>query len=327
MTAPGDDGIVSRAQGCLLGQFAGDSLGSLVEFQTARAIRRQYPAGVRELVAGGTWNALAGQPTDDSEMALMLARTLVKEGGYDPGAVRKAYDWWFASDPFDYGATTEAGLTGRPDLSSQANGALMRISPLGIFGTHRPPAEVMGWARQDAAITHPHPVCQQASALFAAGIAFAIRSGCDAEEVYRAIGEFAGEMTVEPALGDAIADARQSPPADYFRQQGWVLIAFRNALWQLLHAASMEEGVVDTVMQGGDTDTNAAICGALLGAVHGRNAVPAQWVDAVLTCRPEAGRADVHHPRPEVFWPVDAMELAAQLVDAGMPSKASNGPE
>ncbi len=327
MTAPGNGGIVSRAQGCLLGQFAGDSLGSLVEFQTAQAIRRGYPAGVDALVPGGTWNSLAGQPTDDSEMALMLARTLVKEGRYDPESVRKAYVWWFESDPFDYGATTEAGLTGRPDLLSQANGALMRISPLGIFGTHQDPAQVMEWARQDAAITHPHPICQQASALFAAGIAFAIRSGCGAEEVYQQIGVLAADTNVEPVLQDAITGAAQSPPADYFHQQGWVLIAFRNALWQLLHAASMEAGVIDTVMQGGDTDTNAAICGALLGAVHGRDAVPAQWVDAVLACRPEAGRAGVQHPRPEVFWPVDALDLAAQLVDAGMPSNGPDGAE
>ena len=236
VTGLDNDGIVSRAQGCLLGQFAGDALGSLVEFQTAEAIRRRYPAGVRELAAGGTWHTLAGQPTDDSEMALMLARTLVEQGRYDQDAVREAYVWWFESGAFDYGATTEAALTGRPNRASQANGALMRISPLGIFGTHHEPALVMEWARQDAAITHPHPICQQASALFAAAIALAIRSGRGAEDVYRSITEFAGEMTVAPALQDAITAAAHSPPADYFQQQGWVLIAFRNALWQLLHA-------------------------------------------------------------------------------------------
>ena len=69
--------MLSRAQGCLLGQLAGDALGSLVEFQTPEQIRRAYPDGVRELADGGTWNTIAGQPTDDSEMALMLARMLV----------------------------------------------------------------------------------------------------------------------------------------------------------------------------------------------------------------------------------------------------------
>ena len=79
-----DVGMLSRAQGCLLGQLAGDALGSLVEFQTPKQIRRQYPDGVRELADGGTWNTIAGQPTDDSEMALLLARLLADQRKYDP---------------------------------------------------------------------------------------------------------------------------------------------------------------------------------------------------------------------------------------------------
>jgi len=73
---------VDRAQGCLLGQLAGDSLGGLVEFRSPEEIRRNYPDGVRELADGGTWNTIAGQPTDDSEMALSLARMLrIRVGG------------------------------------------------------------------------------------------------------------------------------------------------------------------------------------------------------------------------------------------------------
>ena len=128
--------MLARAQGCLLGQLAGDAPGGLVEFQTPKAIRRRYPKGVREMAGGGTWDTLAGQPTDDSELALTLARTLVEHGRYDPDALRKAYVSWLESEPFDCGATIVAGLTGRPNVGSQANGALMRISPLGIFGAN-----------------------------------------------------------------------------------------------------------------------------------------------------------------------------------------------
>ena len=103
------------------------------------------------------------------------------------------------------------------------------------------------------------------------------------------------------------------PPSDYIDKQGWVLIAFQNVLWQLLHAPSLEEALVDTVGRGGDTDTNAAICGALLGAVHGIDAIPQQWVSSILTCRPEQGKPNVHQPRPERYWPIDALELAEKL--------------
>src|SRR6516164_11041668 len=96
-----DPDILSRAQGCLLGQLAGDALGSLVEFQSPEQIRRKYPNGVRELADGGTWGTIAGQPTDDSEMALILARALIKHRRYDAEEARKAYVFWLNSDPFD----------------------------------------------------------------------------------------------------------------------------------------------------------------------------------------------------------------------------------
>jgi ADP-ribosylglycohydrolase len=80
--------LLSRAQGCLLGPLAGDALGSLVEFKTPEQIRRLHPEGVREL-AGGTFHTIAGQPTDDSEMALILARSIIEPGCYDPRAARK----------------------------------------------------------------------------------------------------------------------------------------------------------------------------------------------------------------------------------------------
>ena len=128
----------------------------------------------------------------------------------------------------------------------------------------------------------------------------------------------AASLAVEDALMDATVNAAEAPPEDYLQHQGWVLIAFQNALWQLLHAASLEDGVVDTVGRGGDTDTNAAIAGALLGAVHGLAAVPARWTEAVLRCRPEADRPGVRQPRPECLWPVDALDLAQRLLEAGM---------
>ncbi len=313
---------IMRAQGCLMGQLAGDALGSLVEFQSPETIRRRYPGGVRELADGGTWNTIAGQPTDDSELALMLARMLVERGTYDADAALKAYRFWLDSGPFDCGMTTAAGLTGRPNHSSQANGALMRISPLGIFGAGYELSQVSEWARLDASLTHPNSVCQQANALYAMAIAHSIRSGAGSQSLYESIQAWAAEMEVAPALTTAIQDAADSAPADYVHQQGWVLIALQNALWQLLHAPNLEEAVVDTVMRGGDTDTNAAICGALLGAVHGLDAVPDQWSQRVLNCRPEAGKPGVHQPRPKCFWPVDALELAEKLLHASL---AENG--
>ena len=313
-----DADVLSRAQGCLLGQLAGDALGSMVEFQTAEEIRQEYPDGVREIAAGGTWNTLAGQPTDDSEMALSLARILAERGRYDSEETRKAYVFWLNSGPFDCGMTVKSGLRGQRNPGSQANGAMMRISPLGIFGANHDLGQVAEWARQDAALTHPHPVCQQANALFTMAIALTVRTGIGAGNLHERIGVWADGMDADDSLIATVTGAMEAPPADYVHQQGWVLTAFRNALWQLSHARNLESAVVDTVMRGGDTDTNAAICGALLGAVYGRDAIPAQWTECLMNCRPAAGQAHVRHPRPECFWPVDAMELAERLVSSDL---------
>jgi ADP-ribosylglycohydrolase len=118
-------------------------------------------------------------------------------------------------------------------------------------------------------------------------------------------------------ITDAITKAATERPADYVSNQGWVLIAFQNAFWQLLHAENTESGIIDTVMSGGDTDTNGAIAGALLGAVDGRDTIPLQWRDRILTSRPIKDLPAVETPRPVAFWPVDAMWLAEWLLFLG----------
>ncbi|MCF7936780.1 MAG: ADP-ribosylglycohydrolase family protein, partial [Synergistales bacterium] len=239
---PGE--IRSRARGALLGQLAGDALGGLVEFQSPERIAAAYPKGVRRLQDGGTWGTIAGQPTDDSEMALALARLLADEGRYDRQQALEAYRTWLDSGPFDCGNTIAGALTGMLNPHSQANGAMMRISPLGIFGAAHSLEDAAAWAESDAGLTHPHPVCRQAGALYVMAVAHAVRTGCSTDSLYRQIANWARRRHVDPALADTVAAARHAPPADYLRQQGWVLIAFGNALWQLLHASTLEEGVV-----------------------------------------------------------------------------------
>ena len=334
-----DPGRLSRAQGCLLGQLAGDSLGGLVEFRSAASIKSEYPAGVQVLADGGHWGILAGQPTDDSEMALMLARTLVHMKTYDPAATLDAYLHWYDSPPFDIGGTTSSALAGakhgktpqerlsgaeqHANTASQANGSLMRASPLGIFGAGNP-AAAADWAREDSRLTHPNQICQDACAVFVAAIATAIAKGGSPQDCYQAALDEAVRSSVVSAVSEALAEAAKRPPEDYQRNQGWVLIALQNAFYQLLHAASLEEGVVQTVIQGGDTDTNAAIVGALLGAVHGRDAVPPQWRHNILSCRP-LPKSGTSHARQIEFWPVDALRLAENLLYIGSGSQTTGG--
>jgi ADP-ribosylglycohydrolase len=106
--------------------------------------------------------------------------------------------------------------------------------------------------------------------------------------------------------------AKGIAPSDFFTHQGWVLVALQNAFW-CLHTLEFEEALVTTAGRGGDTDTNAAIAGALLGALHGREAIPARWIHPVLACRPLA-EAGALRPRPMEYWPDDVLELAEALL-------------
>lgn len=122
------------------------------------------------------------------------------------------------------------------------------------------------------------------------------------------------EVAEAPAeILDRLERAAIGPPAEN-EPTGWVLVDLQHAYHQLANGASVEDGVVRTVRAGGDTDTNGAICRALLGAVQGRDAVPAQWRRMVSSCRPLMGHPGVHNPRPATYWPADALTLAEELL-------------
>jgi ADP-ribosylglycohydrolase/fructose-1,6-bisphosphatase/inositol monophosphatase family enzyme len=297
---------LEHAQGCLLGQVIGDSLGSLVELKDAAEIARLFPQGVRALADGGVYHTIAGQPTDDSEMALALARTIVARKNFEPDSVLEAYREWMTSRPMDIGSTTERGLLGLHTTESESNGSLMRVSPIGVWAAGDP-ARAARAARADSALTHKNPVCVEACAAFAAAIAVGVAGG--GREAMR------GAALANSSAGAREAIERASPPEDFFSRMGWVLVALQNAFFHLAKS-DFEESLVATVAAGGDTDTNAAICGALLGAALGRQAIPSRWILPVLACRSTVD-AGAPRPRPATYWPDDILELAEALLQSG----------
>ena len=297
---------LARAQGALLGQIIGDSLGSRVELKPAAEIEKLYPGGLRELGDGGVYHTMAGQPTDDGEMALTLARTLVREKKYDAEKVLDGYRAWLTSRPVDVGVTTERGLLGLVTTESESNGSLMRCSPIGIWAAGDP-ALAARTARDDSVLTHSNPACLEACAAYCAAIAAGI-AGASKDEMFDA----AAAHAKGPAHEIVRRAAKGIAPTDFFTHQGWVLLALQNAFW-CLHALEFEEALVQTVGRGGDTDTNAAIAAALLGSFYGREKIPARWISPVLACRPLA-EAGALRPRPIEYWPDDVLELAEALL-------------
>lgn len=273
----------NRALGVWWGQLSGDALGSMAEFWSASDIRGRWPEGLRAIGASSVWGTLAGQLTDDSEMDIALGQALLESATdtVDWNCVAAAYRGWYESRPFDMGrtvaqavstshacATMAQDMRAAADRQSQTNGALMRQSILGIWGYRLDERTIAEVARQDAQLTHPHPVCQESFAVYVAAIAQTIRWELDPKSLYDYAVDFQTRYGQEPTVLDALVKAQDLTPP-YSPHQGHVLTALHNAFYRLLHSSSLEDVIVDTVAMGGDTDSNAAIAAALCGAVYG----------------------------------------------------------
>lgn len=143
--------------------------------------------------------------------------------------------------------------------------------------------------------------------------------GLGATTVYGLALDVAKDIRASPSVLEALARAEERPPACHGPETAHVIRALHNEFHELLHAPSLEPGVVDTAMRGGDTDTNAAIAGALLGAVCGEDAVPDRWRRVLAACRPGRGVPGVNQPGPDRtepgrYWPAYALALPDRLV-------------
>ena len=113
-----------------------------------------------------------------------------------------------------------------------------------------------------------------------------------------------GARSLEAAANEVRPDAIELPGA-----MRWVRRRVR-----LVHNA-LARVIGLTVGKGGDTDTNAAITGALLGAADGLGAIPPRWVMPVQACRPHEA-LDALNPRSMTYWPDDLAAIAEALLVA-----------
>ena len=316
---------LDRAIGSLIGQVAGDSLGSQMRPDPDISIASGCSDRIPKLVDGGTWNLLAGQPTGGSELMLALARTLFRQSEWTARPVIKVYIEWLKSHPFDASPATiqalEAAVRVRAptraaaakaasSLAAETSGALLRCAPIGLWA--RNSAEAAETARQDTALTHPNPTCVAASAALAAAIATAVNGG-NTRDIMDAATAVAGE-DASAAVSGILAEANEMrPPTNLNEDHRQVLTALHNAFFHLARGSTLLEALEATTNGGRAPSSTAAICGALLGAKNGCSAIPSSWRMAILSCRPTQS-AGAQRPRPPAYWPDDLPMLAEALL-------------
>ncbi|KAK0403979.1 hypothetical protein QR680_017221 [Steinernema hermaphroditum] len=346
-------GSLRRAIGCLYGQLVGDSLGARYEFKAAQQVASMVAAdrtddGFLPILGGGPFFMKPGQVTDDSEMALSLARSLVELKKFSAEDVATSYVAWIQSNPPDRGIATANALEIRgaefrkpvgsdchSDLFAQekvvllemvhkrvrdknpgsgSNGPLMRISPMGIATARwKKEQRVRECVVADVELTHCHELVKEAVVAYVMAIR-ALINGDPAESAFEA----ALSSVQSPWARQCLADARKSAtPVKLFdgaeiagdtEKIGFIGIAFQSAFYELLHAESFVQGVERAVLRGGDTDTNGCIVGALLGARFGEEGVPGKWKRCVREAKPRDPA--YRHLRTD-----DVEELARRLIE------------
>jgi ADP-ribosyl-[dinitrogen reductase] hydrolase len=282
-----------RAVGTLLGLACGDALGRPVEFQSSTAITEQY-GRVTEMYGNGTHSQPAGTVTDDTQMALRLARSLAERDGFDGADVASRYVDWYESGPFDIGLMTadavrrlrdgaahdEAGRAvweQRAEGSNAGNGSLMRTAPVALpFRDDDRRAEV---AAAESAITHADPRCVE-SCVALGTVLDRLLAGTEPQTAVDDALAQAADRDAPRAVRTALANATDERAAD-LETSGYVVHTLETALHDGLTAPDPEEALVTTVSRGGDTDTLGAVAGAVAGARFGADALPTRWLEPV----------------------------------------------
>ena len=233
-----------------------------------------------------------GATTDDTAMARNLWTSLAASGGdLDLDDVLRRHLEWFATSPPDVGTLTRRVLRGwrdgEPDPAaayvaergpevSAGNGSVMYCAPLGLAYAERPD-DLFDAAPALSGLTHADERCRTACLAVTLAAAALVR-GEHAEAAVRdalaAVDGREGAEELEYLVGGAGIERPIDGP-----DQGFVFFTAGVALRLAGEARPFEQGLRSVVALGGDTDTNAAVAGALLGALHGTDALPAAWLD------------------------------------------------
>jgi ADP-ribosyl-[dinitrogen reductase] hydrolase len=283
------DDLRERVIGCVLGLALGDALGAPFEFRRREEVPDPLPAFEQGWMghAPGTW-------TDDTAMARNLWRSLAVRRGLDTADLLRRHLDWLATDPPDVGNLTRTVLRRIRDGVSDAaaryvaergpeisagNGSVMYCAPLGAFRAAAP-ERLVGEAPLASAITHWDERCRTSCLAVTLAVAALVRGQEPREAVegaVEAVLDREGGEELEYLVAEAGRARRIDGP-----DMGFTLFTAGIGLQVAADGPGFEEGLRHVVALGGDTDTNGAVAGALLGSLHGRGGLPAAWLEKLL---------------------------------------------
>lgn len=277
----------NAAANVFLGLACGDALGRPVEFKSANEIATRHGT-VTEMLGHGTHGQPAGTVTDDTDLALCIARSLVEKEVFDGQDIAERFHEWYESGPFDIGLMTADALREygrgtswrdagrnvwqhRQEGSNAGNGSVMRCAPYAIALADDLDSLVRV-SKQSSAITHYDPRCTYGCAILNLTIAGFLRD--ESEPLATALDR------VDSDAPDELVEALRVIPdlidEEQLRTTGYVVHTLQTALHDALTAGSAEDAIVTAVNRGGDTV--GAVTGAIAGARFGGQSLPDRWL-------------------------------------------------
>ncbi len=283
---------MQRAFLSLEGLAIADAVGEMLAYR-----HYQAPGIIEKGLPAGPWFR-----TDDSEMAISIVECLNVYGYVHQDALARRFAWRYERDPDrGYGSMTRAQLNeinrggdwrqGAANAfggqGSMGNGGAMRVAPLGGYFADDL-KRVAEEARASALVTHTHPdgVAGTIAVAIAAALVWRTRNAPNdrrVKEIFDAVLEF----TPESKTRRGIVLASQTPATIGIEVAAKALgngslvtapdtVPF--AIWSAVHNLNdYVSAMKQTIVAGGDCDTNAAIVGGIVALSVGRDGIPPEW--------------------------------------------------
>ena len=293
--------------GCLIGGAIGDALGRPVESRPPDRVRLTSPSGLADFQPWHGWTSgPKGTFTDDTQLSIVVAEWLIASGTAEPeGADLAERICTWLPEGRGVGAATRAAarrlINGEPwwqaGTPSAGNGAAMRAAPIGLRFAGQ--ANDMRHVATMASIpTHRDWTAVASAVVHAAAVGLCLSATAEAlepEAFLQLLGESVSDLQlptlvlrsapeVRRTLVQQIAEVHHwagrptNDVFDHFFNGAYVMETIPVVLWSFLEFRDdPERALAEVVMGGRDADTNAAMLGNLLGALHGESVFPQRW--------------------------------------------------
>lgn len=302
-----DPKLKQQLNDALWGFLVGDALGVPYEFSDRDQMLHQPATG---MTGYGTYNQPVGTWSDDSSMMLCVLENVSKGGN-----VRDLADLflrWYregyhtaGGKVFDIGLTTLDALTrladgvhpsksGNSDQHSAGNGSLMRCVPY-AFAVDMPKS-VYNMIIQNK-ITHSVTICHEAC-MFYVKMLRSLAEGSTKEIALSAAGSYlryGWRISDQDDPNESVGlfsrlfnPSFASIPVDEIHSTGYVIHTLEACVWCFMNSDTYTEAVLKAVNLGGDTDTIAALTGALAATHYGIHQIPTEWRKSIQR-EPELG--------------------------------------